>query len=341
LNVQCFTKTWRNQANFNRVTPNFTFLARWAKIANNEKKDENQNSAARKAIEFTLERMENNMENSIPKPFVFVLMPFDVRFKEIYELGIKQACKDAGAYCERVDEQIYEESILERIYNQISKADIVISDMTNRNPNVFYETGYAHALGKRVILLTQNAEDIPFDLKHYPHIIYENDKLKLKSELGKRIAWYINNPQKQLLQIENNLSFYINLEPLKDNTKIKINAIHEKSQYVIVLKMSIQNSGNKLIKDDINISLITPGEFNRSKEIIELPDGKCLHHLVKIDKIYPQQWFNEKIVLPEIKSINYHVANKKVSMILRIFTEIGVADYPFSVIINYEANDDD
>ena len=103
-----------------------------------------------------------------PKKFCFILMPFDDEFKDIYELGIKQSCSDAGAYCERVDEQIYKESIIERIYNQISKADIVIADMTGRNPNVFYEVGYAHALGKTTILLTKDAADIPFDLKHYP-----------------------------------------------------------------------------------------------------------------------------------------------------------------------------
>jgi hypothetical protein len=40
--------------------------------------------------------------------------------------------------------------------------------MTGRNPNVFYEVGYAHALGKIVLLLTQNGDDIPFDLKHRP-----------------------------------------------------------------------------------------------------------------------------------------------------------------------------
>jgi nucleoside 2-deoxyribosyltransferase len=90
-----------------------------------------------------------------PKPFCFVLMPFSESFSDIYELGIKEACNDAGAYCERVDEQIFQERILDRIYNQIAKADIIIADMTGKNPNVFYEVGYAHALGKNTILLTQ------------------------------------------------------------------------------------------------------------------------------------------------------------------------------------------
>lgn len=52
------------------------------------------------------------MDTTIPKPFVFVLMPFCDEFKDVYELGIKAACKEVGAYCERVDEQIFEGSIV-------------------------------------------------------------------------------------------------------------------------------------------------------------------------------------------------------------------------------------
>jgi hypothetical protein len=130
-----------------------------------------------------------------PKAFVFVLMPFSKEFNDIYRLGIKSACEEAGAKCERIDEQIFVENILERVHDQISKADIIVSEMTGRNPNVFYETGYAYALKKKVILLTQKAEDIPFDLKHYPHIIYGGEIVSLRSQLVERIRWCINNPE--------------------------------------------------------------------------------------------------------------------------------------------------
>ncbi len=94
-------------------------------------------------------------------------MPFDSSFDDIYKFGIKGAAEDAGAYAERIDEQIFSEGILDRVFNQINKADVIVADMTGRNPNVFYEVGYAHALGKIVLLLTQQADDIPFDLKHH------------------------------------------------------------------------------------------------------------------------------------------------------------------------------
>lgn len=135
------------------------------------------------------------MDENAPRPFVFVLMPFSEEFEDIYEAGIKPACKDAGAFCERVDEQIFREKILDRVYNQIAAADIIVAEMTGRNANVFYEVGYAHALNKQVILLTQDADDIPFDLKHYTHIIYKGKLASLKRQLESRIRWFAQNSE--------------------------------------------------------------------------------------------------------------------------------------------------
>lgn len=127
------------------------------------------------------------------EPFVFVIMPFESKFADAYNLGIKPACEAAGASCQRVDEQIFVANILQRIYDEITRADIVVADMTGRNPNVFYEAGFAHGVGKQVILVTQKGDEIPFDLKHYPFVIYENITM-LKSELEKKVRWCLSHP---------------------------------------------------------------------------------------------------------------------------------------------------
>jgi len=57
------------------------------------------------------------------------------------------------------------------------------------NANVFYELGYAHAKDKLCILLTQNANDIPFDLKHRQHVVYGESISYLKTELTKVLNW--------------------------------------------------------------------------------------------------------------------------------------------------------
>lgn len=135
--------------------------------------------------------------STAPKPFVFVLMPFDEKFRDIYHFGIKGAANDVGAYAERIDDQIFSEGILERIFNQIAKADVIVADMTGRNPNVFYEVGYAHALGKTVLLLTQDSNDIPFDLKHKQHTVYGGKIEVLRSDLISKLQWAISESRRQ------------------------------------------------------------------------------------------------------------------------------------------------
>lgn len=66
-------------------------------------------------------------------------MPFNAAFKDIYTFGIKGAADDVGAYAERLDEQLFTEGMLDRIFNQISKADVIVADMTGRTANVFLQ----------------------------------------------------------------------------------------------------------------------------------------------------------------------------------------------------------
>lgn len=121
--------------------------------------------------------------------FAFVLMPFDSSFDDVYEISIKEAAQQTGIRAERLDEQIFVEGMLDRIYRQIDVADIVIADMSGKNPNVFYEVGYAHAKDKLVILQTKNVSDIPFDLKHRRHIVYGDSLSYLRDELIKNLDW--------------------------------------------------------------------------------------------------------------------------------------------------------
>lgn len=132
---------------------------------------------------------------SAHKFFAFVLMPFDSAFDDLYRFGIKEPAAKLGILAQRVDEQLYSEGILERIYRQIEAADIIVADMSTRNENVFYEVGYAHAKDKLCILATSNADDIPFDLKHRRHIVYSsiNDlALRITGEL----EWALTEIQK-------------------------------------------------------------------------------------------------------------------------------------------------
>lgn len=280
------------------------------------------------------------MNTTAPKPFVFVLMPFDPEFDDIYQLGIKPACKNAGAYAERVDEQLFAESILERVYNQISKADVIIADMTGRNPNVFYETGYAHALGKKVILLTQNTEDIPFDLKHYPHIVYGGRITDLLAELEKRVKWAIQQPDTRAYYA--GVEFFISGKSLLENPNL-ILRVNRVPTYSVELKIDAHNSITKqvrtanfqvgLITDDRFIDVMKPVTRGYSNlEQFEQQDGKILHLLDTKFNLLPGSWKEIYLEL-QTEQENALAEGDSFSPTLRLFSETGVENFPFSITI--------
>ena len=83
-----------------------------------------------------------------------VMMPFETKFSGTYT-AIKNVCQKVGIDCKRADD-IWDNSILiQDVFELIYTSRVVITDFTDRNPNVFYETGIAHTLGKLVIPITQ------------------------------------------------------------------------------------------------------------------------------------------------------------------------------------------
>jgi hypothetical protein len=98
---------------------------------------------------------------------------------------IKRALEAAGLEVEE-SESIFGYLVMEKLWQKLNAASIVIADVSGKSAEVFYALGIAHTLGKEVILLTQGPSDIPFDFKKYPHIIYESNEagyLNLRQEL--------------------------------------------------------------------------------------------------------------------------------------------------------------
>jgi DNA-binding IscR family transcriptional regulator len=104
--------------------------------------------------------------------FCFVLMPFDNAFDPVYT-AISEGVTDAEMRSERADNVPDNRAIIEKIKRSIERSGLIVADMTGLNPNVLYEIGYAHGLGKECVLLTQSrSEEVPFDLRHLEHIRY-------------------------------------------------------------------------------------------------------------------------------------------------------------------------
>ncbi len=106
--------------------------------------------------------------------YCFVLMPFSPpRRTEIYEEYIKKPLQEQlNVPCRRADDFYASRQIMDDIWTAINRASFIVADLSNRNPNVFYELGLAHVIGKPVILVAETREDIPFDLQGVRTIVY-------------------------------------------------------------------------------------------------------------------------------------------------------------------------
>jgi len=221
------------------------------------------------------------------KPFVFVLMPFSPEFDDIYRFGIKKACEDLGCYCERVDEQMFDGSILDRIYNQINHADVVVADMTGRNANVFYETGYAHALNKRVVLLTQNESDIPFDLKHYSHLVYSGKISALAEMLTPRLAWALSQTGRLAEDQARAVRYSVQGINLEDGVQVDIVEFFddESRNLVRVLQLDIWNDTTRIVRGaDLDLGIVIESLTGRSAS--RLQDGRYWHIVTGLEDIF-------------------------------------------------------
>ncbi len=122
----------------------------------------------------------------IEPSLISVMMPFAMAFDAVYE-KLKAITSDLGLHCRRADDIWENPAIIQDVVSLIDHSRVIICDCTGRNPNVFYEIGIAHTLGRETILLTQNEHDIPFDLRHLRYIKYLNNNEGLEA-LGETVA---------------------------------------------------------------------------------------------------------------------------------------------------------
>ena len=122
---------------------------------------------------------------------IFVLMPFNANMEKVYTNHISKLGEELGLTIRRADDIFAPGPFMEKVWDGICAAQLILADCTQRNPNVFYEIGMAHTVGKKVVLITRSEEDIPSDIKHYDYIPYVYDP-EGTDELIKKLRTFIN-----------------------------------------------------------------------------------------------------------------------------------------------------
>ena len=206
-------------------------------------------------------------------------MPFRKDFDEIYFDLIKPTVEHSGIKCERVDEFPDPSHITADIVNCIEDANIIIADLTTRNPNVFYELAIAHSLNKPTIMISQNIGDVPFDLQNYRVFTYERTIRgvnKFKEVLTDILNHFLNNEFRFSNPVLDNIKnstfeYLLNLEKI---VEVERNA--EETVWVLAPDIEIgpryfqEVMRNNMINKLVKYKYIIPDDEDVKNDYLEL-----------------------------------------------------------------------
>jgi hypothetical protein len=102
----------------------------------------------------------------------FIIMPFTEVSDEVYNFLFKPPLLELGYEIRRADNFFDTMKVMTEIYTAIKQSTIILCDVSGRHPNVFYELGLAHAIGKPTIVVTDDIKTVPFDLRGFNVLVY-------------------------------------------------------------------------------------------------------------------------------------------------------------------------
>jgi hypothetical protein len=130
-------------------------------------------------------------------------MPFGNWFDDYYESIYVPAIKSSDLNPRRADDLYRPSAIVHDIWAMTQEAKVILADLSNKNPNVFYELGLAHAIAKPVILVTASMEDVPFDLRSLRVLLYDKNDPDwgdvLKHKITRAIREILATPMEAVL----------------------------------------------------------------------------------------------------------------------------------------------
>lgn len=194
-----------------------------------------------------------------------------IRSDNLKKLLIIPAIEEFNYKCIRADELAQSGRIDTQVIDLVIKSDLVIADLSDHNPNVFYELAVRHAFQKPVILIIEEGQNIPFDVKTHRTIYYNLQNVPQFEDAKKQLIEQIKaineqnfitySPIKEVLSTEN----YSNDNMYKEILSIVSNNSHILYELLNTNKQNLNN--NAKMTDELSISIHK--DINRIKQDIE------------------------------------------------------------------------
>lgn len=219
-----------------------------------------------------------NARIPVEKNRCFILMPFERELNIVYG-HIKETLTNEGFICNRADDISGGTPIISKILNEIMRAQYIIADITNCNPNVFYELGISHCFkdAGNVIMLKRKGSKSPFDINHLTYIEYNQENLIL---LTSNILKTINDNRNitnfhETLNVNNIISY------IGDNTEVYVELVQTSLCKHLDTMCNILNKNKEEL--DINDVNTLFSDYNiLLNSIIRGNEIECIQGVLKI-----------------------------------------------------------
>lgn len=198
---------------------------------------------------------------------LFVVMPFsgtksctEAQWTDIFDNVFMPAAKKANLSCSRA--RVSTGSLIKSIVERLRTSYIVLADITDANPNVFYELGVRHSLSKRTVIVAQGASHIPSDLRGYWSLIYGTQPGQVKSfakELSDIVKQIDLEPERPDSPVGEYLEHEFQASSRQANTDIarKLSALHtELTGMLVELGRTQLNPASNSLTDHACLSLL-------------------------------------------------------------------------------------
>lgn len=201
--------------------------------------------------------------------------PTRERADNVYRYLIAPVCEELGYKPVRVDHVNAVDNINETVINYLKTAPMVVADMTEHNPNAFYELGFRQALELPLVPIIKVGERLPFDVMTTRTVFYDTDVAKIedsKENLKSKILSFENFEMP-----ESRIDKSVTLEELDDKLTKKLNKILnllEKQQSYSSLVHKYDFNAKPIISDRQSILKNLQDELNQIQNHPLFPEDK-------------------------------------------------------------------
>jgi hypothetical protein len=184
------------------------------------------------------------------------------RSDKVLEHIIKPPVEECGYECMRADEISEPGIITSQIIQHLIDDDLIIADLTGRNPNVYYELAVRHVVRKPIVQVIQAGESIPFDVAGTRTIHVDHRDLDSVADCKLELVKQIRSVEKDPSRVDTPISVAIDLEFLRKSE----NPLEKSSTEIISMLQEVRS----MVSDIGTVSQHI--RFN-----IRLFDDLCMH----------------------------------------------------------------